>query len=140
MSGPTVLIVMASHWPRALLRAALREAGYDAIGTSTLKEALAFSAGEGGRVGLIVLDHTVVNSRDYPLLADLLDRHPHALTLKLESATHRSKSKAWSHVLRRPVSIAEIVRIIQSLLPAPNSADTQLDSGPAGDQRRESQP
>jgi hypothetical protein len=132
MSGPTVLIVIASHWPRALLRAALRDAGYNAIGTSTLKEALAFPAGEGGRVGLIVLDHTVVDGRDYPLLADLLARHPHALTLKLESATHRPDSRAWSHVLRRPVSIAEIVRVTQSLLPCPTSADTQVDSSPAG--------
>jgi hypothetical protein len=129
MSGPTVLVVMASHWPRALLRAALREAGYNAVGSSTLKEALAFSAGDDGRVGLIVLDHTVVNGRDHPLLADLLARHSHALTLKIESATHRSDSRAWSHVLWRPVSIAEIVGATQSLLPSPNSAASAAQLG-----------
>lgn len=32
MLAPRVLILQPDHWPRALLRAELREAGYDAVG------------------------------------------------------------------------------------------------------------
>ena len=37
---PRILVVSAEHWPRALLRAQLDEAGYDAIGAGTLSRAL----------------------------------------------------------------------------------------------------
>jgi hypothetical protein len=119
MSRPKVLIVMAAQWPRALLRAALREAGYEALGTPSLHDALAVPAGNGASVSvaLIILDHTISESQDDSLLAELLARHPAALTLKLESAFHHSPPGAWSHVLRHPVTIAEIVNAIESLLP-----------------------
>src|SRR4051812_45044558 len=44
-----VLIVMAAQWPRALIRAALQETGYDALGARDLDEALTYPVDEAGR-------------------------------------------------------------------------------------------
>lgn len=49
---------MPEHWPRALLRAALREAGYDAVGAPGLSGALRYRAAapDRGPVRLVVID------------------------------------------------------------------------------------
>jgi CheY-like chemotaxis protein len=116
MSGPRVLIVMEAQWPRALLLAALQEAGYDAVGAPTLKEALAYPAPAIGHhpLRLIILDHHV--SGDDPLLSQLLQHHTQARTLFLQSAL-RPTAPDHEHVLRYPLSIAEILRSAEELLP-----------------------
>jgi CheY-like chemotaxis protein len=117
---PRVLIVQAAQWPRALLRAALRHEGYDALGARDLKEALSYSeeAGERGPVRLIIFDREVLEGHD-SLLTELLHRHPEALTLVLESAFYPSVQGPWQHVLRHPVAIADIVSATQRVLPLP---------------------
>ena len=59
---PRILVVSAEQWPRALLRAQLDEAGYDAIGAGTLSRALRHPLDdpERGPVRLIVLDSGAV--------------------------------------------------------------------------------
>jgi hypothetical protein len=120
---PRVLIVQAAQWPRALLRAALRHEGYDALGARDLPEAVSSTEAESGRgpVRLIILDQDVLQGGD-AVLKQLLSRHHEALTLILESAFHPSIQGTWPNVLRHPVTIAEIVKKAQGLVPLPSAA------------------
>jgi CheY-like chemotaxis protein len=124
---PRVLIVQAAQWPRALLRAALRHEGYDALGARDLREALAYPEAEDDRgpLGLIILDRDVLG--DNAAVAQLLKRYPTALTLVLESAFHPPVQEPWQHVLRHPVTIADIVSTTQQLLPLPSPAAHPID-------------
>jgi hypothetical protein len=125
---PRVLIVQAAHWPRALLRAALRHEGYDAVGARDLSEALSYPELEKrrGPVRLIVLDQEALEGHD-SLVAELKKRYPEAATLVLESAFQPSVQGSWPHVLRHPVTIADIVRRTQELLPLPSTAVHPID-------------
>jgi hypothetical protein len=103
------------------LRAALRHEGYDALGARDLKEALSYSdeeEHERGPVRLIILDREVLEGHD-SFLAELLERHRDALRLVLESAFYPPVQGPWQHVLRHPVSIADIVSTAQRVLPLP---------------------
>jgi hypothetical protein len=124
MPLPRVLIVMEAQWPRALLLAALQEEGYGVAGASTLDEALSHSAQAPSRAsaGLIVVDHHI--SRDDPLFQALLQRHPDAQSLFLESALQPSDAELADNRLRYPLFIGEVVRAIQRLLPLPRSPTT----------------
>jgi hypothetical protein len=123
-----VLIIQAAQWPRALLRAALRHEGYDALGAQDLTEALAYPESEAkrGPVRLIILDQEVLEGHD-SLVAEILGRHREALTLVLESAFHPAVQGTWQHILRHPVTIADIVRTTQELVPLSSSAAHPLD-------------
>jgi hypothetical protein len=105
------------------LRAALRHEGYDALGARDLKEALSYpeEEAERGPVRLIILDQEVLEGHD-SLLGELVGRHRDALTLVLESAFHPPVAAAWQRVLRHPVTIADIVRTTQELVPLPSTA------------------
>ena len=129
METPRVLIVMAAQWPRALLRAALRHEGYDALGARDLREALSYSdeeERERGPVRLIILDREVLEGHD-SFLAELLERHRDALRLVLESAFHPSVEGAWQRVIRHPATIADIVETTRELLPLPPAAAHPID-------------
>jgi hypothetical protein len=117
MNHPRVLVIMRTHWPRALLLGALLEEGYDATGLSSLKEALAQPADAAGRppVGLIVVDHHI--SGDNPLYQALLLRHPGAQSLFLESALTPSPGEPPEHRLRYPAFIGDILETVKRLLP-----------------------
>jgi hypothetical protein len=121
---PRVLIVMAEQWPRAQLRAALREAGYDALGASDLDEALTYPAVERGRgpVRLVVLDQAVLQGGRDAAVPGLLREHGEPATLVLGSVMARPPSGPWSQVLQRPASIADIMRAVQALLELPATA------------------
>src|SRR5260370_10079452 len=80
---PRILVVSAEQWPRALLRAQLREAGYDAIGASALSRALRHPPhhAERGPVRLVVADSAAAAAdpetltlarRRYPAVAFVL--------------------------------------------------------------------
>jgi hypothetical protein len=129
METPRVLIVMAAQWPRALIRAALRQAGYDALGAADLREALAYPAEEEqrGPVRLIILDQSVLRGPDDKLAGELVDRHAGALTLVLESAFHPSVEGVWQRVIRHPATIADIVETARELLPLPPAAAHPMD-------------
>jgi CheY-like chemotaxis protein len=124
MSEPRVLVVMQAQWPRALLLAALVEDGYDAVGAASLEEALAQPVQAAGRepVGLIVVDHHI--SRDDPRLQTLLQRHPQAKFLFLESAFGSSQPEPPEHRLRYPAFIGEVIQAVERLLPlSPKTID-----------------
>jgi CheY-like chemotaxis protein len=129
MNPPRVLIVMAAQWQRALIRAALRNAGYDAVGAADMAEALSHPVEEKrrGPVRLVLLDQGSVQGSDDPAVVQLLQRHPGSVSLLLESAFHPSPQGSWEHVLRHPVTIAEIVTAAQRLLPLPAPVAHPLD-------------
>src|SRR3954454_21547300 len=75
---PRVLLVMPEQWPRALLRAALREAGYDALGAPGLPGAIRYPVhpGDRGPVRLVLLDQAALaDDEAAALLGTLLHRH-----------------------------------------------------------------
>lgn len=75
---PRVLLVMPDRWPRALLRAALRNAGYDAVGASSLGRALRIRADEPSRgaVCLVIVDQSALHdASDAEQLDQLLSRY-----------------------------------------------------------------
>jgi hypothetical protein len=119
-----VLIVMAAHWPRALIRAALREAGYDAVGARDLDEALTYLVDEGerGPVRLIILDQAVVQGLDDQRLVALLQKHPEADTMLLHGAFQAPLPGPWRHIVRHPASIADLAETVRQLLPLSSTA------------------
>jgi hypothetical protein len=118
---PRVLLVMPDQWPRALLRAELRERGYDALGAPGLAAALAYpvSVPDRGPVRLLLLDQTALGPSEEPLLARLVERHGYPAGLLLARVGQAPASGDWSRVLRRPVTIAELAEAVTSLLPLP---------------------
>jgi len=117
---PRVLIVMHEQWPRALIRAALREVGYDAIGTQALTSALKIPpiAPDRGPVRLVIVDQPVLTgARDDERLAALLARHEHPATILIARPTVSVPKDHWTRVLSRPVSVEEVVGAAQEILP-----------------------
>ena len=118
---PRILIVMGAHWPRALLRAEFREAGYDALGARDFDEAMTYPKEEAGRgpVRLIILDQAALQGDDDPRLKELLRRHGDVETLLIAGAFQPPSAGQWRQVLRHPTTIAEIIQAARQLLPPP---------------------
>jgi hypothetical protein len=116
---PRVLLVMPEQWPRALLRAALREAGYDAVGTRDLTGALRArpDAPERGPVRAIVMDQAAVPPRGISPVTRLLSQHGDPPAILLARPTRAPSEGPWRRVLKRPVSIDDIVSATQDVLP-----------------------
>lgn len=128
--APRVLVVMADQWPRALLRAALRDVGYDAVGTRSLETALRLPDVEAdrGSVRLIVIDQSSLGDEaGAPEIDELLVRHGTPPLLLIASATVEPPIGPWQRVLRRPVSVADIVAAVERMLPIPAEARRPLD-------------
>src|SRR5712671_3602238 len=120
MLAPRVLIVMPDQWPRALLRAALREEGYDAVGTRTMDSALRIRPGEPDRgpIRLVVVDQAALKGAEGKL-ERLLARHKAPSALLLSRPTLATPSGPWDLVLQRPVSVGDIVAAAGALVPLP---------------------
>jgi len=129
LSVARVLLVMPEAWPRALLRAELRERGYDAQGAPTLAEAMVYPAEdpERGPVRLVILDGRVVGEGARGVLERLCERHSEARVLLLWGEEGTPPPGPWAGVVRGPFSIAEMVRAVQWHIPAPAAP-----SGPWG--------
>jgi hypothetical protein len=125
-----VLLVMPEQWPRALLRAALRESGYDAVGARTLAEALRARPAEPhrGPVRLVVVDQPALDvAAGGEQLARLLNHHGGPATLLLARTTMAAPGGSWHRVLRRPVSVADVVAATQALMPLPAEGRHPID-------------
>ena len=124
---------MPDQWPRALLRAALREAGYDALGAPGLPGALRYraDASDRGPVRVILVDQDALTGDDAGAeLNALARRHgdPALLLLaRVGSGTDITPGGRWRHMVRRPASIAELVEAVQATLPLPPDAARPLD-------------
>lgn len=126
---PRVLLVVPGHWPRALLRAELREHGYDALGAPDLAEAMIYPAfaPERGAVRLIVIDQDVLAGTDRALVTSLLERHADSVAMLLARGGTTPSSGPWRRVISRPVSIAGIVHTVLELLPLPAEQRHPID-------------
>jgi hypothetical protein len=113
---PRILIVSREQWPRALLRAQLREAGYDAIGARTLSRALGYPPDdpERGPVRVLVVDSAAAAAEPAALEQARL-RYP-GVRLVLIGGT--GAALPWDATLQRPVSIGDIVATVRRLVPA----------------------
>jgi DNA-binding response OmpR family regulator len=126
-----VLVVMPEHWPRALLRSALREAGYDAVGTRGLVPALRIGAHEPNRgpVRLVVVDQGAMSEESDEALALLRTQHddPAMMLLARATSSEPGGEARWQHVVRRPLSVADIVAAVQRVLPLPATMRHAID-------------
>jgi hypothetical protein len=121
-----VLLIMPQQWPRALLRAELREEGYDAIGARTLREAGRHPAldPERGPIRLVLVDDAALAPGHETLLDALLAKHGQPAAILLARAGQPASDRSWARVLHRPVLIDDIVQAVRTLLAAPReSAD-----------------
>lgn len=118
---------MPDQWPRALLRAALREVGYDAAGTRALSGGLRLSADEPDRgpVRLIVIDQEALADDRHDL--DELHRRTGAPMVLLAPALRPPRAGPWTRVCRRPFSIGDVVRTIEDLVPLALEARRPID-------------
>jgi hypothetical protein len=119
---------MTDQWPRALLRAALRETGYDAVGTRALAGAIPLTAAEPDRgpVGLVVLAQEALAGADRSDL-DRLREATDAPIVLLAAAGGGDTARPWTQVVHRPVSIGELVRLVETLVPLSPDARRPLD-------------
>lgn len=120
---------MPDHWPRALLRAALREDGYDALGARDLDEALTYLVDEAGRgpVRLIILDQAGVQGLDDQRLVELLRKYPEANTVLLHGAFQPPLPGRWRRIVQHPASIADLIETVRQLLPLSSPAVHPID-------------
>jgi hypothetical protein len=128
LPAPRVLLVMTDQWPRALLRAALRECGYDAVGTRTMAGAARLAAPDRSRgsVGLVVLAQESLTGADRSDL-DRLRGATGAPIVLLAPATRRVEAGPWTRVIRRPVSVGTLVTAVETLVPLPLDARRPVD-------------
>jgi hypothetical protein len=126
---PRVLIVMSEQWRRSLLRAALREVGYDAVGASALSSARRIPAIEPNRVrvGLIIVDQPALRNNRAEDVARLTAAHAPAPAILLARSMVAVPSGPWRRILPRPLSIADVVTEVQSLLPLAQNLRHPLD-------------
>jgi DNA-binding response OmpR family regulator len=126
---PRILLVMPAQWPRALLRAALREVGYDASGTRALKAAIHQAASDSARgpVRLVVIDQDALTEEDGHHLEDLRGRTSGAPIVLLAPVTRRVREGPWTRVIHRPTSLAALVQAIETLIPLPPGARQPID-------------
>jgi hypothetical protein len=132
MAPPRVLLIMPEQWPRALLRAALREAGYDAIGTPTLVAALYQAAPDPNRgpVRLVVVEQEALPDDEWQRIEGLRARAPEAALLLLAPRTRPVHEGPWAEIVQRPTSIADLVAVIERLLPLPPGLRRPLEESP----------
>jgi hypothetical protein len=133
---PRVLLVMPEQWPRALLRAALREAGYDALGAAGLAAALRYrtESRDRGLVGLILVEQAALADEESGTLLDALFRrhgYPAAVLLARAMPAHplprAAAATPWRRVIRRPASIADLVAAVEALLPLPPGSGRPIE-------------
>ena len=123
---------MPEQWPRALLRATLREGGYDASGTLTLEGALYQLAPdpERGPVRLVVLDQEALAEEEWRRLKEIQIRAPEASLLLLAPRTRSVPEGPWATIVQRPTSIAELVGVIERLVPLPRQLRHPIEEHP----------
>jgi hypothetical protein len=126
---PRVIIAMPHQWTRALLRAALREEGYDAVGARGLREAFRIRPvdPERGPVRLLIIDQDALPVGADALLARLSERLGGPDAVLVKRATRPLPNGHWRRVLQRPVSVADVVDTARALVPLPAAARHPVD-------------
>jgi len=107
------MLVVGRDWKfRALLRAQLREEGYEALAFETLQDAEAERAGAAA----LVFDTTDSKPEEWrPLLQSLAASMPVIVVAGADEAVEVTPVR----VLRRPVRLADIISVVCELTAAP---------------------
>src|SRR5438309_1724919 len=116
---PRIAIVMSDQWRRALLRAALRDVGYDAIGTREVRDMVMIRASlpDRGALRMIIVDHETLGAEDIEILLSQRERLGSPDVVLLARATGAPPSGPSHVVLTRPFTIDDIVQAVQHALP-----------------------
>jgi hypothetical protein len=119
MPPPRIVLVMPDQWPRALLRAALREVGYDASGTRGLSGAFHQAAPDPSRgpLGLLLVDQDSLTEDGESYARQLKECAASVPIILLAPATRPTRKGPWTRVIRRPTSIADLVQLVESVVP-----------------------
>ena len=107
-----IWVIDAEHWPRALLRAELIERGFDAVGYETVYDAI--ESLPLRRPDAIVVD---LRGQAMPQVEKLAKVGVPVVVIGGLAELNDLPSVAWASVLRRPVSIGEIVETVSASLP-----------------------
>jgi len=127
---PRVLVISGDQWPRAGIRAELREAGYDAIGALDVAAAFACPARDPSRgpVRLIVVEQDALSDDEArESLGRLTARFGGLPVVLLAHATRAQPAGHWAAILRRPFSVGDVVAAVRRLVPLPPGQDIPLD-------------
>jgi DNA-binding NtrC family response regulator len=109
--APTIWIIDAEHWPRALLRAELIERGYDAVGFVTVDDALRVMPIRWPDAIIVELRHLAREE-----VAPLFGAHVPVIAIAGLTTEAWLDEFPWAAVLRRPVSIGEIAERVAAFV------------------------
>ncbi len=125
---PRVLVISADQWRRAGLRAQLREAGYDAIGATSVEYAVRSVMPDPprGAVKVVIADQDALDPRAVETLGRWRAALGAAIVL-VAHATHQPPPGPWTDVLRRPLSVEEVVSAVRRIAPLDDAAARPLD-------------
>lgn len=107
----TILVVGRDWKFRALLRAQLREEGFDALGFETLGEAIEELTRTAPAPAVVVFDTTDATAPEKAQLAELAERLPVLLVASAQEPVEPARLR----LLRRPVALGAVVREVKSL-------------------------
>lgn len=127
---PRVVVVVPDQWTRALVRAALREEGYDAVGSRGVREAFRIRPvdPERGLVRVLVVDQDALLANAETLFSALVGRLEEPSTILIRRPTRSAPGGSWHVVLQRPVSVEEIVAAVRTLAPLPSESRHSIDA------------
>lgn len=113
-----VWIIDSEHWPRACLRAELRERGFDAVGYTEIEQALQdLQRPYSSKPCLIVLELRQQSLKDDELMAMQETRIPIvALSGLTEFNEPTVQEFPWTAILRRPFTISEVADLVEKTI------------------------
>ena len=111
MRAPTIWIIDAEHWPRALLRAELIERGYDAVGFLTVDDALRVTPQRWPDAIVVELRHLAREE-----VARLFGAGVPVIAIAGSAPEPWIDEFPWAAALRRPVSIGGIADRVKELV------------------------
>jgi hypothetical protein len=129
---PRILLVMPDQWSRVLLRAELIERGWDAVGATSLKQAVAYAAAEPrrGPVGLILVDQRALREGWEPLVGRLANQHGEPPVVLLVSTQSELPGGQWSEIIARPAAIGEIASRLEGILHSAQASNARNVAAP----------
>lgn len=111
------IFVVGRDWKfRALLRAELREQGYEALGFETLEEAADALVGGSAAPAALVFDTTEASAKDTRTLLTALAESGKARPIVVVAATQEEFEPDSFTILRRPLQVADVLRVVKRLL------------------------
>ncbi|MGH9862096.1 MAG: hypothetical protein ACRD35_01585 [Candidatus Acidiferrales bacterium] len=110
----TVLVVGRDWQFRALVRAQLREEGFEALGFDSLNDAQEETTG-AAPPALVVIDTTETSPEEKQQMAELAERLP----VLVVAAAQESLGNARLQVLRRPGAVSTVVKEAERIVASP---------------------